>query len=115
MVSLDLYVTETNRHADYILPATTFLERDDTAGWCRWHVHDAVLQWTDAVLEPRGEAEQEWEIIERSRQRSASCRPASPLRAGSADWGSRLSPQFLLGVVVRIGPYGDCSGSAAAG
>src|SRR5207244_12821892 len=29
MVSLDLYVNETNRHAHYVLPATTFLERED--------------------------------------------------------------------------------------
>ena len=29
LVSLDLYVNETNRHADYVLPATTWLERDD--------------------------------------------------------------------------------------
>ena len=28
-VSLDLYVNETNRHADYVLPAATWLERDD--------------------------------------------------------------------------------------
>ena len=29
MVSLDFYVNETNRHADYVLPATTLLERED--------------------------------------------------------------------------------------
>ena len=29
MVSLDFYVNETNRHADYVLPATTWLERED--------------------------------------------------------------------------------------
>ena len=29
MVALDLYVNETNRHADYVLPAATWLERAD--------------------------------------------------------------------------------------
>ncbi len=29
LVSIDLYVNETNRHADYVLPATSFLERED--------------------------------------------------------------------------------------
>ena len=29
MVSLDFYVNETNRHADYVLPTTTMYERDD--------------------------------------------------------------------------------------
>ena len=29
LVSLDFYVNETNSHADYVLPTTTFLERDD--------------------------------------------------------------------------------------
>ncbi len=28
-VSIDLYVTETGKHADFVLPATTFLERED--------------------------------------------------------------------------------------
>jgi len=29
LVSLDFYVSDTSRHADYVLPATTFLERED--------------------------------------------------------------------------------------
>src|SRR3954469_23958849 len=29
MVAIDLYVSDTARHADYVLPATTFLERED--------------------------------------------------------------------------------------
>ena len=32
LVSLDFYVTDTSRHADYILPTTTFLEREDVPG-----------------------------------------------------------------------------------
>jgi anaerobic selenocysteine-containing dehydrogenase len=57
LVSLDLYVTETNRHADYVLPATTFLERDDTAAMVSlaWFT-TPFFQYTDAVLEPRARA-----------------------------------------------------------
>ena len=49
LVSMDFYVTETNRHADYILPATTFLERDDYPWFITPHMSPPYAVWTDAV------------------------------------------------------------------
>jgi len=116
MVSLDLYVTETNRHADYVLPATTFLERDDTAAMVSlaWFT-TPFFQYTDAVLDARGDARQEWEIIDAiSREIGIVPSSLAPVR-----WlgrlGIRLSPKLLLGIVVRIGPYGDWFGLRRSG
>ena len=47
-----------------MLPATTFLEREDfPLPFLTLHTTPFV-QMTEAVVEPRGEARQEWEIIE---------------------------------------------------
>jgi anaerobic selenocysteine-containing dehydrogenase len=54
-VSLDLYVTETNRFADYILPGTTFLEREDVPFTGFAHMVRPFAQYTDAVISPLGE------------------------------------------------------------
>jgi anaerobic selenocysteine-containing dehydrogenase len=54
-VSLDLYVTETNRFADYILPGTTFLEREDVPFTGLAHMVRPFIQYTDAVVPPLGE------------------------------------------------------------
>ena len=60
LVSLDLYVNETNRHADYVLPATTFLERDDVPLAFLGFYTTPFVQYTDPVVEPAGEARDEW-------------------------------------------------------
>src|SRR3546814_2497642 len=53
LVSIDFYMTETSRHADYILPAMTFYEREDLTDlwvtnavrpWVRSEEHTSELQ-----------------------------------------------------------------------
>src|SRR3954451_2383955 len=63
MVSIDLYVNETNRHADYVLPAATFLEREDMPIAFLGFYTTPFVQWTEPVVEPRGEARDDWQII----------------------------------------------------
>ena len=106
MVSLDLYVNETNKHADYVLPTTTWLEREDVPGGV-----PAASSPSRSCSTPRrssppyGEARQEWQIIEELSARvgvapfvptrllspgpvpdviGRGCRPASSLQ-GAAD------------------------------
>jgi len=63
LVSIDLYVNETNRHADYILPGLTFLERSDINDF--WNNKPRPwLQVTDAVIPPVGESRLECEILD---------------------------------------------------
>ena len=63
-VSLDFYVNETNRHADYILPSPTFYERDDLPLAFLGFYTTPFIQYTDAVVPPAGEAREEWEVID---------------------------------------------------
>ena len=109
-VSLDFYVNETNRHADYVLPTTTFLERDDTPVAFLGFYTTPFVQHSDAVVAPAGEAREEWEIVE-DLARPLGIVPSSvkQLRA-LGRLGVRVSPQRLLDLLLRTGPDGDLFG-----
>jgi anaerobic selenocysteine-containing dehydrogenase len=110
LVSLDFYVNETNRHADYVLPTTTFLERDDTPVAFLGFYTTPFVQHSDAIVDPAGEAREEWEIVE-DLARPLGIVPSSiaPLRA-LGRLGIRLRPQRLLDTLLRVGPDGDLFG-----
>ena len=61
-VSFDLYVTETNRWADYVLPVPTFLERGDVQ---LMSTESAIpfIQVTEPVVSRAGDTREEWEIL----------------------------------------------------
>ncbi len=63
MVALDLYVTETTRHAHYILPVTTQLERDDINQFFMNHMVRPFAQFAPAVIPPVGKARPEFDIL----------------------------------------------------
>jgi anaerobic selenocysteine-containing dehydrogenase len=110
LVSLDFYVNETNRHADYVLPTTTFLERDDTPIAFLGFYTTPFVQHSDAVVAPAGEAREEWEIVE-DLAKPLGVTPSSigPLRA-LGRLGLRVTPQRLLDLLLRTGPEGDLFG-----
>jgi formate dehydrogenase len=115
LVSLDFYVNETNRHADYVLPTTTFLERDDTPVAFLGFYTTPFVQHSDAVVPPAGEAREEWEIVE-DLARPLGVVPSSlrPLRA-LGRLGVRVRPQLLLDLLLRTGPEGDLFGLRRGG
>src|SRR3954466_6542005 len=101
MVSLDLYVNETNRHADYVLPATTFLEREDLPlAFFAFHT-TPFAQWTDAVVEPAGEARQEWQIIDAIARSAGLVASSMPLLRRLR---IRLKPRWMIDAALRTGP-----------
>ncbi|MCW3039926.1 MAG: molybdopterin oxidoreductase [Solirubrobacterales bacterium] len=115
MVSIDLYVTETNRHADYILPATSFLEREDLPLATLAFARTPYVQWTEAVVEPAGEARQEWEIIEAISRRLGIV-PNSDRRARALGrLGVRITPRRMIDGLLRTGRYGDGFGLRRTG
>src|SRR3954452_20558072 len=104
LVSIDLFMNETGRMADYVLPATTWLERDDVPlAFLPFFVRP-FIQWTDAVVPPAGEAREEWQIAE-ALANELGIQPASvpPIR-----WlrklGIRMTPQRMLELLLRSGP-----------
>jgi anaerobic selenocysteine-containing dehydrogenase len=114
-VAIDLYVTETSRHCDFILPATTMYEREDFPIPFLALFSTPFIQMTEAVVEPRGEARQEWEVIEEIAGR-ISVTPSSswPLRQ-LGRVGIKLSPERLVDLLLRTGPRGDLFGLRRGG
>src|SRR5688572_8050818 len=110
LVSLDFYVTETNRHADYILPATTFLERDDYPWFIGGHMTPPYAVWTDAVEEPRGEARPEWWVVAQLSRRLKVEPSAVPAVRALGKLGVRLPPAKAIDLFLRTGPEGDFYG-----
>lgn len=62
LVSLDLYVNETNRYADYILPVPSFYERADANDVWAQNAPEPWVQSVEAVIPPRGESRHEYDI-----------------------------------------------------
>ena len=121
LVSLDLYVNDTNRHADYVLPTTTFLEREDVPLALLSLHATPYLQWSDPVVPPYGEARQEWQIMDDLARRAGAV-PFLPL-PGPLRWLGRplarlplrLTPERLVGTALRLGRYGDLFGLRRGG
>jgi formate dehydrogenase len=115
MVSLDFYVNETNRHADYVLPSTTYLEREDLPiAFLGFHV-PPFIHYSDPVLEPAGEARQEWQIVDAIARRIGIAPYSLPALRRLAKLGIRMSPQQLADVLLRTGPHGDLFGLRRGG
>jgi formate dehydrogenase len=114
-VSIDLYVTETNRHADYVLPATTWLERDDLPiAFMGFHTTPFV-QYTEAVVPPRGEAREEWQIFDAMARELGAHPYALPALRVLSRLGYRISPQRLVDLLLRSGRDGDRFGLRRGG
>lgn len=63
LVVIDVKQTTTTDYAHWLLPATTFFERKDINIAFTRHTPFPFVQYTDRVVEPRGDAREEWEIF----------------------------------------------------
>ena len=121
LVSIDLYVNDTNRKADYVLPATTFLEREDIPLPFSALSTTPFIQHTEAVVAPYGEARQEWQIIDEIAKRIGIVPfVATPTNRVGAILGRArrmvpTNPLTMIDVAMRMGPFGDRFGLRRGG
>jgi anaerobic selenocysteine-containing dehydrogenase len=114
-VSLDLYVNETNSHADYVLPSTTYLEREDVPVAFFGFFSTPFIQVTDRVVEPAGEAREEWKVIDELSSMIGVAPYSVPAFRALARLGVRITPRRLVDLLVRVGPHGDRFGLRRSG
>jgi anaerobic selenocysteine-containing dehydrogenase len=114
-VSLDFYVNETNRRADYVLPTTTLYEREDVPLAFLGFYSRPFIQLSEAVVPPPGEARQEWEIIDAIARRIGVAPYSAPALRRLARLGVRLSPRRILDLLIRTGARGDLFGLRRSG
>lgn len=112
--SVDLYVTETNRFAHYVLPAATFLEKDDIPLIGLSHMVRPYIQYARSAVPPMGEAREEKAIFDDlvARMGLGSIAPTPGLRWLERQ-GMPITPLTLVQLALRHGPLGKRCGDEA--
>jgi len=141
MVSLDIYLNETTRHAHVILPSLSPLEQShyDVALW-QLAIRN-FARWSPPVFAPPPDRPADWEIVLRLtgivmghgadadtaalddfivRQQVEAALGVPPLAGRDADeimaaLAPRRGPDRLVDLMLRTGPYGDGFGANPAG
>jgi anaerobic selenocysteine-containing dehydrogenase len=111
MVSIDIYINETTRHADVILPPCWNLAEDHIDLLFSAVAVRNVVRWSPPVVRPEEGERADWEILLELTERLG----GGPLGDAWADrilgWlrplGVRWTPTGFLGLLLRLGPYGD--------
>jgi anaerobic selenocysteine-containing dehydrogenase len=135
MVSVDIYLNETTRHADVILPGLSPFEESHYDVAFPQFSYRNHARYSPAVFEPAGEPPTEWQILLRlaaiaqgkgagadvaalddallmeELQRSAGAAAGAVFQA-VAGW---QGPERLLDLGLRSGPYGDQFGASPQG
>ncbi|HYR95263.1 MAG TPA: molybdopterin oxidoreductase family protein [Candidatus Binatus sp.] len=143
MLSLDIYLNETTRHADVILPGLSALEQSHYDVVLRQLAIRNVATYSPAVFAPPPGQRPEWETLLRlagivagqgpaadpaavdemvmlQRIEHEVTSPASPIHGRDpaeilAALAPRRGPERLLDLMLRTGPYGDGFGARPDG
>ena len=143
MVSLDIYVNETTRHADVVLPGLSPLEQSHYDVILRQLAIRNVATYSPATFEPPADQVPEWRTLLRlaaiaagqgdgadvdalddfvvaQRVEQDVAAPASPIHRRNpaeilAALAPRRGPERLLDLMLRTGPYGDAFGAKSDG
>ncbi|MGH3647165.1 MAG: molybdopterin-dependent oxidoreductase [Micromonosporaceae bacterium] len=112
MVSVDIYLNETTRHADLILPPTSALEHDNYDLAFHALAVRNTARYTPAILPAPATSRHDWQIIgglvrayRRALRRHGVKPRGSWLTRLSRGLALRLRPDQLVGLGLRRGPY----------
>ena len=105
MVAVDLYLNETTRHADVVLPPVTALERDQYDLVFHTLAVRNTARFTPAVLDKPAGALEDWEIFREIALRTASrTGTRKPWRRSLVEQARlRLSPRTLVSLLLVTG------------
>lgn len=115
-VALDFYVTETTKHAHYVLPTSTWYEREDIPLlWLGFMIRPTLLA-TGAVVDRIGDTREEWAILDDLARRMGlgGCYSLK-IQRQLAKIGVRPSPRFLVDTLIRLSSAGDLFGLRRSG
>ena len=101
-VAIDLYQNETNRFADYLLPATSMFEREDVPLVTMGAMLRPCLFATKALIEPQGEAREEYEILDEiCRRLGLGGAVPGKLLQWLARIGIKMTPRTIMDLIIR--------------
>ncbi|MDF0731182.1 molybdopterin-dependent oxidoreductase [Pseudomonas entomophila] len=101
MLSIDLYINETTRHADLILPSTSALENDHYDSTFNLLAVRNVTRFNRAILAKPEGALHDWEIF-------VGLARAFAARAG-VELKPTMAPAQMIDLALRKGPRGEAS------
>jgi anaerobic selenocysteine-containing dehydrogenase len=111
MVSIDIYVNETTRHADVILPPCWSLAEDHIDLVFPAVSVRNVARWSPPVVAPEAGERADWEILLELTERLGGGPLGEPwldaLLRLLRPLGIRWDPTAFAGLLLRLGPYGD--------
>ena len=113
MVSIDIYRNETTRHAHYILPPVSALERDHFDLVLSLLTVRNVTRYSEPLFTPPPGARHDWEILNELSERIERRRGLRGLlRRGLHRVMGALGPTGVIDLALRAGPYGLRRGQA---
>ncbi|NMP33424.1 molybdopterin-dependent oxidoreductase [Thalassotalea sp. M1531] len=95
MVSVDIYLNETTKHADIILPATSGLENSHYDIFFNSFSVRNTAKYSTALFEPEQNQKADWQIINELAARLTD----TPV--------SKYTPEMVLDMELKSGPYGE--------
>ena len=107
MVSIDLYINETTRHADIILPPTGHLEHAQFDPVFHALAIRNTIKFSPALFEPQPDAMHDWQLLLELITRLNSRDRRSTLQARMVRaLVLRLGDTGIVDLALRLGPYG---------
>ncbi len=102
MVSIDFFLNETSRHADIILPPTGPFEHEQYDIVYNILAVRNLARFVEPLFEPAENTRSDWDIMQGLTTRIASLKGDEKLAAGS-----KLTPEQIIDMGLRHGPYGE--------
>jgi len=139
MLSLDIYINETTRHADIIIPGPSYAEHSDFAAVTAYETIRKFVKWGAPVFAPEGDTPHDWQIFAglAARMRGISVaeieeeyvrellgiatsagRPEAhgvPIEEARRLIGDEPGPDRIFDILIRGGPMGDAFGRVPDG
>jgi anaerobic selenocysteine-containing dehydrogenase len=111
LVAIDFYINETSRHAHIILPPRYALERAHVDVVLEALAVRNKIKYSPPVIAPAADTKEDWEILYDLGMKLGEMHFGHPIinRAAKAAWkrGLKLSPDVIVDLGIRFGPYGD--------
>ncbi|NCG19664.1 MAG: molybdopterin-dependent oxidoreductase, partial [Rhodobacterales bacterium] len=113
LISVDLYITETNRHADYILPVVPPLSRAHyDAAFAGLAIRNTA-KFSPPVLPAEGDLKHDWQIASALKDRLERLRGGGLAQKAQNAATHALGPEGLLAAGLRLGVHGLRNGLGA--
>ncbi len=107
MAAIDIYINETTRHANIILPPTTGLETEHYDLIFHMLAVQNSAKYSPALFAPAENGRHDWQIFQELRRRmTGKPLPKRNSLRGKLDFFARMTPSQIIDLGLRFGPYG---------